>query len=259
MKLGWLLFALTVTMVGARAQMPSGDQLQQALSVYQQAQDTSDREQRLAAFRQAEQLFAKVAEQGGGNADIYANQGTAALQAERLGPAIVAFRQALQRDPNHVRARLNLLHTRSLLPRWIPKPEQDIFDSFFSWDQAWSVAERTAAAGLCFLLAALLLAAAIRWRVAPLRVLAVLPGLLWLALLTSVLTDIWFADYPAAVVIVDDTVARVADSGNAPAAISQGLPEGTELEVYELRRDWARVVLSDGRSVWVPRSSLTLI
>lgn len=245
--------------VAGQAQNASDDYLTQALSAYQQAQDTSEREQRLAAFRRAEQLFAKVIDQSGANADVYANQGTAALQAERLGAAIAAFRQTLQIDPNHDRARLNLLHTRSLLPGWVPKPQQDVFDSFFSWHQALSISERIATAAVCFLLAAILIAVAIRWRIPMLRGIAVLPGLLWLVLLISVSSDGWLMANPSAVVIVDETVARVADSANAPAAFAQPLPEGAELEILEIRRDWARAALSDGRSVWVPRSSLILI
>jgi tetratricopeptide (TPR) repeat protein len=258
MKNFYLLW-LILPIVQVNAQPAAADHLQQALTAYEQAQNANAREQRLAGFRRAEQLFASTAEQGFDNADIYANQGTAALQAEHLGSAIAAFRQALQRDPNHIRARLNLAHARSLLPLWVPKPEQDIFDSFFSWHRSWSAGERMAAAAACFLLATLLIAAAIRWQVVVLRGLAVLPGLLWLALLTSVLADIWFTGYPPAVVIVDETIARAADSINAPAAIAQALPEGSEVEVREIRRDWARVALVDGRSVWVPRSSLVLL
>jgi tetratricopeptide (TPR) repeat protein len=254
-----LLLLCAITMNAGAQTSSATDDLQQALTAYTQAQNATQREQRLAAFQTAEQLFASAAAKGFGNAEVYANQGTAALQAERLGAAIAAFRQALQQDPNHVRARLNLIHARSLLPLWVPKPQQDIFDSFFSWQRAWSLSERITAAAVCFLLTALLIAVAIGWRVTMLRGIAVLPGLLWLALLISVAADIWFAGDPPGVVIVDETLARAADSINAPAAFAQPLPEGTEVDVQELRRDWAKVALADGRSVWVPRSSLMLL
>jgi hypothetical protein len=251
-----LLFCLSVA--GSPRAQPD-DALQQGIDAYRQAQEATGREQRLAGFRRAEQWFANAVEQGFHTADVYTNLGTAALQAERLGAAIMAFRQALLLDPNHRRAQQNLAHARTLLPAWIARPQQDFFDSFFSWHRSWSLAERAAAAAFCFLLAALLIAVAVRWRVPLLRGMAVLPAALWLALLTSLAYDNWFPGNPAAVVMLDDTAVYAADSINAPASFAQPLLAGSEVEVLENRGDWVRIALADSRGGWVKRNSLGML
>ena len=101
----------------------------------------------------------QAAQEGGANADLYANAGTAALQAERLGPAVLAFRRALALDPDHTTSQRNLAHARTLLPAWVPKVGSDsVFDTFFFWHRSLSTFERSAAAAVCFLLAALAIA-----------------------------------------------------------------------------------------------------
>ena len=88
------------------------------------------------------------------SADLYANWGTSALQAEHLGVAVLAFRQALRLDPDHARALQNLNHARTLLPSWVPHPSHaGLWDSFFFWHRSLSVVEREVIAALAFLLA----------------------------------------------------------------------------------------------------------
>ena len=96
--------------------------IRQGLDVYAEAQALTERNARVAAFRHAEQLFTDATLRGVANADVYTNAGTAALQAERLGPAVLAFKRALVLDPDHGTARRNLNHARTLLPAWVPKP-----------------------------------------------------------------------------------------------------------------------------------------
>jgi len=59
--------------------------LQQAIDRYTQTQVATGRDQR---------LFEHAAAQGARSVDLYTNLGNAALQAERLGPAILAYRRA---------------------------------------------------------------------------------------------------------------------------------------------------------------------
>ena len=82
--------------------------LARALEQYAHALDLADRDQRLEAFHRAEMLFARAATEGAATPELYANIGNAALQAERLGPAVLAYRRALRADPDHARALQNL-------------------------------------------------------------------------------------------------------------------------------------------------------
>ena len=161
--------------------------LRDAIETYTRALDTEERDPRLAGFRRAEHLFARVAADGAHNAELFTNLGNAALLAEDLGGAVLAYRRALAVDPDHARALQNLEHARALLPEWVPRPEAGgLWDSFFFWHRSLPRATRVRASALCFTAAALLVAAGIRWRQTSLRNAALVPALAWLGLVGSV-------------------------------------------------------------------------
>lgn len=232
--------------------------LERAIDAYTRALDTAERDPRLARFRQAEQLFASVAEGGVRNAQLYTNLGNAALQAERMGAAVLAYRRALALDPDLPRALQNLEHVRSLLPDWVPRPRAGgLLDSFFFWHRTVRRPDRALAAAACFAVAALLVATGIRTRQATWRNAAALPGLAWLVLAGSVALDPADAARDEAVITADEVVARAADSALSPSAFPEPLPGGVEVEILERRGPWARVRLANGRDAWVTGSSVT--
>ena len=241
--------------------------LEKAVSEYRSALDCSDRGERLAKFRRAELLFARLikgdpeeAFPAIRNADLYVNLGNAALGAERLGPAILAFRRALQLDPDHPRGVQNLRHARSLLPEWVPRPsEGSLLDTFSTWSDRLAQSEILFIAAGTFLVASILLACSIRWRQTAFRNLAVIPAVAWLLLILLVLFARSGDAGDAAVVTVPEVIARSADSSGAPARLPQPLPGGTELEVVETRDDWTRVRLFDSREAWLPTSATQLV
>lgn len=241
--------------------------LDEAAAAYRAALDAADRDARLAEFRRAEMLFARLvgddqAGQPAGiqNADLYVNLGNAALGAERLGPAILAYRRALALDPDHRRARQNLDHARTLLPEWVPRPEEGgLLDTFFSWSRRLSLGELKTLAGCAFLVAAALVASSIRWRQPVLRNLALIPLAAWLVSLGVLAFRSSAGDEGLAVVTLPEVVARSADSAGAAPRLPQPLPGGTELRVVETREGWARVRLYDGRDAWVPASAIGLV
>lgn len=249
---------------GAAAAASSQKLLEEAVSQYRAALEVADRDQRLAQFRRAELLFARLAEgetegaAGIRNADLYVNLGNAALGAERLGPAIVAYRRALLLDPDHHRAQQNLAHARTLLPAWVPQPQAGgMLDTFFAWSGRLSTGELQLLAAGAFLLAALLLAGSILWRQTTLRHLALIPAAAWLLLLA--LLPASGGSPNAAVVVVPEVVARAADSAHAPPRLPQPLPSGAEVEIVERRDSWLRVRLADNRDAWLPQSAVELV
>ena len=246
------------------------DLLGEAVEEYRAGLDCKVREQRLEHFRRAELLFARIIDgesskpssSNGGiqNADIFVNLGNAAMGAERLGPAILAYRRALALDPDHHRARQNLDYARTLLPDWVPKPERSSFlDTFFAWGRNWTAEETKVFAAIAFLFVAILVAASIRWRQTMLRNLAIMPALLWLSLLGLMLLKSSDNAANGAVVIVPEVTARSADSTGAPPRLPQPLPSGTEVQVIEKRDRWIRVRLVDSRDAWLPDSALEFV
>jgi tetratricopeptide (TPR) repeat protein len=266
------LFLQAIVISSAAIAATPREVLEEAAREYHSALDCTDHEKRLATFRRAELLFERLAdgaestgppssEHAIANADLYVNLGNAALGAERLGPAILAYRRALLLDPDHHRARQNLVYARSLLADWVPRPEEEEgwFDTFFAWSRRRSPDKLRISAAAAFLLTASLLGGAIRWRQAILRNLAILSALVWLSLVTLLLFGSRAGSAQPAVVIVPEVVARSADSSGAPARFSQPLPGGTELEVIEIRDAFCQVRLYDGRDAWLPASALEMV
>ena len=261
----WLLVLLAMP-VCASAATPE-QMLDEAVQEYRTALDSTDRDERIQKFRHAELLFTHLAEgndkdasTGIRNADLYVNLGNAAMGAKRLGPAILAYRRALLLDPDHHRARQNLTHARTLLPDWVPRPEEGGFlDTFFAWSGRLSLTEFQTLAAAAFLIAAALLAAAIRWRQPVLRNLAVLPGLAWLSFLGAILFLALTNKDDGAVLSLPEVIARSADSAGASPRFPQPLPGGTEVQVLETRDEWTRVRLADGRDAWLPRSAVEVV
>lgn len=266
-----LVGSASLTSVGAaragEAESP-GDadaraRLERAIADYEAAQAETDREARLAAFARAERGFASLIEDGTASAALYTNLGHAALQAGRRGEAVLAYRRALLLDPGATTPRQNLAHLRAQLPAWVPRPSsseggQDLLFAY----RRLSAGLRSLAAAGCFALAALALAFGLsgRGRTGAWRGLALAAGALWLVLLASVLLDRGrTGTATAAVLTADETPARVSDSALAALALPESLPGGVEVERLELRGEFARIRLANGRDVWVRRSAVTPI
>lgn len=259
--LAWAGPAVGEPAAGSAGESAAGaTSLDQALAAYAEALDTPDHDRRVQGFRRAELLFARAVDEAGGTPALYTNLGNAALLAERLGPAVLAYRRALALDPDARRALQNLEHVRTLLPEWVPRPESvGVFDTFFSWHRTLARGDRRLAAALGFALAACLLAGSIHWRQATLRGVALLPALVWLALLASLWLDPASELREEAVVVAPEAVARAADSPLAPSALPAPLPGGVELRILERRPPWVRVRLANGRDAWVAESAIAIV
>jgi tetratricopeptide (TPR) repeat protein len=252
--------AIAAWAVSAVAQPRGAAQLHEAVASYRAALDTSERDSRLEGFRNAERLFSRIAADGASNPELYTNLGNAALQAEHLGAAVLAYRRALAIDPDHPRAVQNLEYVRTLLPDWVPKPEAGgLLDSFFFWHKTLARSDRSLFAAFAFAIAALLFAAAVAFGQSALRTAAILPALVWAALIASVAIDVGSAQLDEAVVIADEAVARAADSALAPSTLPAPLPGGVEVRILERRSPWIRIRLSNGRDAWVAESALMTV
>ena len=257
----WIIgTAIAACAASSVAQQLDAAQLEEAIASYRAALDTSERNSRLEGFRNAERLFSRVSAGGASNPELYTNLGNAALQAEHLGAAVLAYRRALAIDPDHPRAVQNLEYVRTLLPEWVPKPEPGgLLDSFFFWHKTLARSDRSLGAAIAFGIAALLLAAAIRFSQSALRTAAILPALVWAALIASVAVDVGGASLDEAVVIADEAVARAADSALAPSTLPAPLPGGVEVRILERRSPWIRIRLANGRDAWVAESALMTV
>jgi len=231
-----------------------------AIAAYREAMESTQADERLERFRRAERLFAAAIEESGGSGELYANLGNASLQAERLGPAVLAYRRALLLDPSLERARQNLVHARGLLPDWVPSPPHaGVLDSFFVWHTQLSRSSKLDLAAVAFAIAMLSLAASIAFGLVSARYLTGLASAVWLALLASIAFDPSRAADREGVVVAREVLARAADSINAPSRFGDPLPSGTELRILEDRGGWLQIELYNGRNAWVVSSAVERI
>lgn len=232
--------------------------IERAVSEYQTAMQSTDRQQRLYGFRRSQLLFQKAIDDLGNDtsAPLYTNLGNAALAGERLGPAIVAYRRALLIDSSYDRARDNLEHARSLLPQWVQQKRQSsIFADFVRSLRSYDGLSRLAAA--CFATACILYGIGHRWKVGVVKWISALPFCIWVALLVAN-SGAFSSMSLQAVVIRDDVTARSADSHHSPARLSRNLPSGTEVAVVDRREGWLQVSISN-ETVWIPVGAAELI
>lgn len=242
---------------GALAEAPSdgAEKLKAARDQYQMALSAQDRDVRTRGFAQAEGRFRDLVKVFPDRPELLSDWGNAALGAQELGWATLAYRRALALYPGQARARRNLSWVRKQAPDWVPKPHDGgVVESLFFWHNLLSAAKRHLIAGGAFGLAVLLMVpfAGTLGRRRLLRRFAALPVIVWLAMVTSLVMS---RDVSADAVVVGDAVTlRSADSLGAPAVVGQPLPQGTEGELVETRDVWARFRLANGTTGWIERS-----
>jgi hypothetical protein len=228
--------------------------IRDARAAYSEALAQSDREARTRAFARAEGLFRAIVDDCPDCPALLTDWGNAALGAQDLGRATLAYRRALALDPGYDRAERNLAWVRERAPTWLPRPgRESAADSLFFWHYALSLPARHVIAAVAFA-AAVLLLAPWAWRPRLRRSLAAAPAVIWLAMVLSIL----YAPDPGAgaVVIADATPLRTADSAGAPPALPNPLPAGAEVVIRENRGSWTGVALADGTTGWLPSSAI---
>jgi tetratricopeptide (TPR) repeat protein len=249
----WLSISLTST--ADDRVVAAHDSISEGIAAYERAQAAVERDTRNREFRRAAALFQQAAT-ATASADLWTNVGNADLQAQSLGGAILAYKRALALDPDHLRARQNLDHARSMLPAWVPKPEESgVLQSFFFWHRTLARGERETLAAVSFALAAMVAGLALALRRVGLRALAIPPALVFAAMASSLVFEAAEDHARSAVVVVDETLVRASDSINAELRFSTPLPAGTEFSVLETRAGFTRVRLANGREGWVAASS----
>lgn len=253
-----LLAASTVALVATAAPTADLALLDDARDAYREALDETDRVLRKRLFAKAERALRPLAASHPQASALQADWGNAALGAQDVGRATLAFRRALRLAPNDDRARANLDWLRTRQPVWLPRPSTArALDSLLFWRARFTPMQLFLAGTLAFAFALLLLAPWTarqrRWqRRAAMPLLAI-----WVVASASA----WLAsrDDAAAVVVADGATLRSADSRGAVPAFANPLPGGTELTVAEFRDAWVRVALADGTTGWLPMSSIALV
>lgn len=211
---------------------------------------------RKAAFARAEVALGEAVRAAPDRPELLADWGNAALGAGDLATAVLAYRRALALDPGNTRARQNLAWVRAHEPDLLrPAASSGATDTLLFF-HTWPRARKLIVGAVAFAVAVLLVVPWVGRRKKALEMLAVIPFVIWVAMLGSVLLEDRHEDDA---VVMDDIVLRAADSAGAPAAMSQPLPRGTEVTVVERRGSWTQVRVANGTAGWVASGAVEKI
>ncbi|MYF28383.1 MAG: hypothetical protein F4029_07445 [Gammaproteobacteria bacterium] len=227
-----------------------------AREIYGSAIEETDRLRRVRLFANAERAFRPLAEANSDSPELQVDWGNAALGAQDAGRAVLAYRRALNAEPDNERARANLAWLRDRLPVWLPQPGDGALDSLLFWRERLAKAQLHLIGALAFGIGVLLSAP---WPRRPrwLGAIAVPAFLVWaLATGSALLSGDAYED---AVVVVDGVALRSADSAGASPTFANPLPGGTEVGIVEARDAWVRVALADGTRGWLAASSVQAV
>jgi hypothetical protein len=230
-----------------------GGAIEDGRAAYQEAmQLTGNATARKAAFARAATAFGEAVRAMPDRPELLTDWGNAALGAGDVATATLAYRRALAIDGGNARARHNLAWLRSRQSEAFRPATGGAADTLL-FIRTWPRARKLVVGSAAFALAILLLVPWSGRRRRGLVGLALLPLVVWIAMLVAVV----FEDRHAGdAVVMDDAVLRAADSAGAPAALSQPLPRGVEVTVLERRDAWTRVRLAGGMSGWLPAGAV---
>jgi TPR repeat protein len=261
LPLAFFLFTFSAAPALPREQLQT--LLHEANTAFQAANAANNPEGAKPLYDRAILLYEKIIDQGGiQNAKLYCNLANAYLLKEDLGRAILNYRRAARLDSSDLNIQKNLAFARSRrVDRVETSTQKRVLQTLFFWHYDFSL--RTKSLLACLFLAALCAASTriIWWgRGSASVAVAVLSGVLWVCLVTSLLVETTReAKTRSGVITVAEVVARQGDGPNYPPSFKDALHAGMEFELIEHRPGWLHIQLSDGADAWVPDDTAGIV
>lgn len=236
----------------AGVEQDDGARLSAAQTAYHEAMQKATRSEQVASFSYAATIFRDLAGRYPHEASLYMDWGNAAFNASDYGSASLAWRRALRVDPTLTKAKNNLDYIDSLQD-FGQKKENAALSSFFFLNDTMVPAERLLWAAIFFFVAAML---CVPWSEAHkrlMRLVAIIPFLIWLWFLASVgMQDSHDQD----AVVMQEVSLRNADNPGAASVLPSMIEPGALVEVVQERGEWTFVRLQNGVQGWMSRSAV---
>ncbi len=237
--------------------------LQEANTAFQTANAANNPDTAKPLYDKAILLYEKIIDQGGvRNARLYYNLGNAYLLKEDLGRAILNYRRAEKLDASDLNIKKNLSFARNRrADRVETSAQRRVLETLFFWHYDFSLKTKALLACLFFgILCAVLVLIVWLGRGSATFVAAVLSGVLFLCLLTSLLLQArQEAGTRCGVITAAEVVARQGDGPNYPPSFKDPLHAGLEFTLVEHRPGWLHIELADGTDAWIPNDTAGLV
>ena len=265
-RLALVLIALTPGPVVARQEMSlerRTEVLSEALAAFDRGTELAHRrpEEAVAAYREAEEMFASLVADGVENGKLYYNLGNANLQLGRIGRAILNYRRAEELIGSDPQLQANLRYARSLCRNQIQRSgEKELLRTLFFWHYDTSCYHRYIVAAGAYVAFWLLLIARTFVRQGGLAYAAVVLLVVWLSAGVSVAVEIRErGSVREGVAVQNDIVVRKGNGEGYDPQFKESLYEGVEFIVIEQRPGWYKIELSDGNSGWIRENQADIV
>jgi tetratricopeptide (TPR) repeat protein len=222
-----------------------------------------DHDKAVPHFRTAADYFEELRRRGADNPELYRNLGNAALLADDLPRAILAYHRGLRLAPADGELQAGLEEARKRVvyatdtgfgrpaddrgPPWLPRLGSE-------WFLAGAAVCYAAA---CFLATRWLMTRARRWLAGGAVALAAAAGLTVLVV-QAVRSEREERERPLAVLSEDGVLLRKGDGLTYPARYETPLNKGAEARRLSERNGWVQVELSGGEVGWVRRDCVLI-
>jgi tetratricopeptide (TPR) repeat protein len=246
------LFTFLLLMAGLLPAQDPKSLFQQANQVYQQ-QD----------FEKAALLYKQIISQGYESKDVYYNLGNCYYRLNQVGQSVLYYEKALKLDPQDVDVRYNLeLVNLKVIDRIEIPPRLFLFEFWDDLKNLYSLAQLTRLVALLFAVTVLLIILWLFVKQYRLR-----RWLISLAAVIGFLTIFWsyiliiqshsFTEQRQAVILVSSVTVRSAPDDSSTDVFI--LHEGVKVHLDELRAEWVKISLADGKSGWLRAENLAII
>lgn len=220
---------------------------------YAEALATADRDPdgAKARFLECASAFAR-ANPGRTSSGALFNEANALLRGGRPGPAIAAYRAALDLDPGSPHLEANLVEARKQVARAPGVPEPTALERAARlWSGTSEIARWAAGVGLAW----------IAFGVAGSRPrrLAWIPAALAAAVGATVAIDVAARAASTSAVLVAEAPLRKGNGEGFEPMLVEPLPEGTECRVLETRPGWTEIEIAGPTRGWVREDSVLRI
>jgi len=192
------------------------------------------------------------------DAVVYYNLGNTYYRLNKIGPAVLYYEKALRLDPGYTDAKDNLSLTQSRIANRVPNVPDIFFVSW--WKTLTEPGKATAWAIICLVLFLSVLGILLMKRFG--RISHVSPQLIGFISFGWIIFLI-LSIYAAA--NANDSNSAVVMQNNAPLLnVIQGktqslVPEGTTVQLTDIKGNWVEIRLPDGRRGWMQQSLLSKI
>ena len=243
------------------------DLFSQGKELFREANETAARDNAAAIelYQKAALRFERIAREGGvDNGKLYYNIGNAYFRMKDIGRAILNYRRAMEYLPGNGQLRESLAHARD--------QRVDVFEvterpAWLEWLFFWHFKLDDGARLALFVIAYAAIWVLALWRLfvgsrgqETFRQGQVVCLIVCLVTGISMLMLGWRAEESeAAVVITDEVEARKGDGFIYEPAFKSALHTGTEVEITEIRGDWAKGRFGNGDAAWLPREAIALV